>query len=41
MVTARIRARQTIRAQHLSFQQLVRAVYAKFPEYRVNSVFQN
>ncbi|MGC9971907.1 MAG: hypothetical protein ABSE56_15100 [Bryobacteraceae bacterium] len=27
-------------AQGLSFSQLVRAIYAKYPEYRENSVFQ-
>lgn len=28
-------------AKSLSFQQLVRAVYQKYPEYRANSVFQD
>lgn len=28
-------------ARSLSFQQLVKAIYAKFPEYRENSVFQD
>lgn len=28
-------------ARSLSFQQLVRAIYASFPEYRQNSVFQS
>ena len=39
-VAADYLSRIVLWAQSLSFQQLVRAIYAKYPEYRENSVFQ-